>query len=59
MYRKKPSLKHFHVWGCRAEIKPYNPYTKKLMLEQLIDTLLVIALVQGVVDFIVRIIRQE
>ena len=30
MYRKKHSLKHFHVWGCRAEIRPYNPHTKKL-----------------------------
>ena len=30
MYGKKPSLKHFHVWGCRVEIKPYNPHTKKL-----------------------------
>ena len=30
MYRKKPSLKHFHVWGCKVEIRPYNPHTKKL-----------------------------
>ncbi|RVW78890.1 Retrovirus-related Pol polyprotein from transposon TNT 1-94 [Vitis vinifera] len=28
--RKKPSLHHFHVWGCKAEIRPYNPQSKKL-----------------------------
>ena len=22
---KRPSLRHFHVWGCRAEVRPYNP----------------------------------
>ena len=27
---KRPTLKHFHVWGCKAEVKPYNPSTKKL-----------------------------
>ena len=27
---KKPSLHHFHVWGCKAEIRPYNPQSKKL-----------------------------
>ena len=30
MYGKKPSLKHFHIWGCKAKIRPYNPYTRKL-----------------------------
>ncbi|RVW26509.1 Retrovirus-related Pol polyprotein from transposon TNT 1-94 [Vitis vinifera] len=28
--RKKPSLHHFHVWGCKAEVRPYNPQSKKL-----------------------------
>ncbi|KAF7802053.1 Retrovirus-related Pol polyprotein from transposon TNT 1-94 [Senna tora] len=28
--RKKPSLKPFRVWGCRAEVRPYNPQLKKL-----------------------------
>ncbi|KAL6351417.1 hypothetical protein AAG906_035209 [Vitis piasezkii] len=27
--RKKPSLHHFHVWECKAEIRPYNPQLKK------------------------------
>ncbi|KAL6324412.1 hypothetical protein AAG906_013016 [Vitis piasezkii] len=27
---KKPSLHHFHVWGCKAEVRPYNPQSKKL-----------------------------
>ncbi|RVW77698.1 Retrovirus-related Pol polyprotein from transposon TNT 1-94 [Vitis vinifera] len=27
---KKPSLHHFHVWGCKAEVRPYNPQLKKL-----------------------------
>ena len=27
---KKPSLRHFHVWGCKAEVRPYNPQSKKL-----------------------------
>ena len=22
---KKSSLHHFHVWGCKAEVRPYNP----------------------------------
>ena len=22
---RKPSLKHFHVWGCLAEVRPYKP----------------------------------
>ena len=30
MYGKKPSLKHFHVWGYRVEIRPCNPNTRKL-----------------------------
>ena len=28
--RKKPSLHHFHIWGCKAEVRPYNPQSKKL-----------------------------
>ena len=28
--RKKPSLHHFHVWGSKAEVRPYNPQSKKL-----------------------------
>ncbi|KAH9657984.1 hypothetical protein KPL70_023305 [Citrus sinensis] len=27
---KRPSLHHFHVWGCRAEVRPYNPQSRKL-----------------------------
>ncbi|RVW90986.1 Retrovirus-related Pol polyprotein from transposon TNT 1-94 [Vitis vinifera] len=27
---KKPSLHHFHVWGCKAKVRPYNPQSKKL-----------------------------
>ena len=27
---KKPSLRHFHVWGCKVEVRPCNPQTKKL-----------------------------
>ena len=27
---KKPSLKHFHIWGCPAEARPYRPHEKKL-----------------------------
>ena len=27
---KKPSLKHFHIWGCPAEARPYRPNEKKL-----------------------------
>ena len=27
---KKLTLKHLHVWGYKAEVKPYNPSTKKL-----------------------------
>ncbi|RVW31572.1 Retrovirus-related Pol polyprotein from transposon TNT 1-94 [Vitis vinifera] len=27
---RKPSLKHFHNWGCPAEARPYKPHEKKL-----------------------------
>jgi len=27
---QKPSLNHFHVWGCPAEARPYKPNEKKL-----------------------------
>ena len=27
---KKLILRHFHVWGCKAEVRPYNPQSKKL-----------------------------
>ena len=27
---KKPSLKHFHVWGCPVEARPYKPNERKL-----------------------------
>ena len=26
----KPSLKHFHVWGCPAKARPYKPNERKL-----------------------------
>ncbi|TYK14839.1 reverse transcriptase [Cucumis melo var. makuwa] len=28
--RRKPSLRHLHVWGCQAEARIYNPHEKKL-----------------------------
>ena len=28
--RRKPSLRHMHVWGCPAEARIYNPREKKL-----------------------------
>ena len=28
--QKKHSLRHFHVWGCKVEVRPYNPQFKKL-----------------------------
>ena len=28
--QKKPSLHHFHVWGCKVEVRLYNPQSKKL-----------------------------
>jgi hypothetical protein len=27
---RKPSIQHLHVWGCRAEARPYNPKESKL-----------------------------
>ena len=27
---RKPSLNHFRVWGCPAEVRLYNPQEKKL-----------------------------
>ena len=23
--QKKPSLRHFHLWGCKVKVRPYNP----------------------------------
>ena len=28
--QKKPNLCHFHVWGYKVEVRPYNPQSKKL-----------------------------
>ena len=28
--QKKPSLRYFHVWGCKVEVRPYNSQFKKL-----------------------------
>ena len=28
--QKKPSLRHFHVWGYKVEVRLYNPQSKKL-----------------------------
>ena len=30
--QKKPSLCHFHVWGYKVEVRPYNSQSKKLDL---------------------------
>lgn len=27
---RKPSLRHLHIWGCKAEARIYNPQEKKL-----------------------------
>ena len=26
----KPSLNHVHIWGCRVEVRVYNPHERKL-----------------------------
>ena len=31
--QKKPSLRHFHVWGCKVEVRSYNLQSKKLDLK--------------------------
>ena len=28
--QKKPNLRHFHVLGCKVEVRSYNPQSKKL-----------------------------
>ena len=28
--RRKPSLRHLHVWGCPTEARVYNPHEMKL-----------------------------
>ncbi|RDX94752.1 hypothetical protein CR513_22823, partial [Mucuna pruriens] len=33
MIGRKPRLRHFHVWGCKARVIPYNPQQKKLDLK--------------------------
>ena len=32
MTGKRPTLRHFYVCGCRAQVRPYNLETKKLNL---------------------------
>ena len=27
---KKQSIKHFHIWGCPTEARPYRPHERKL-----------------------------
>ena len=27
---RKPSLRHFHIWGCSTKVRVYNPHEKKL-----------------------------
>ena len=29
----KPSLRHFHVWCCKVDMRSYNPQSKKLDLK--------------------------
>lgn len=29
---RKPNLRHLHIWGCREELKSYNPHERKLDL---------------------------
>ena len=31
--QKKPSIRHFHFLGCKVEVRPYNPQSKKLDLK--------------------------
>ena len=31
--QKKPSLRHFHVWDYKVEVRPYNPQSKKFDLK--------------------------
>lgn len=38
---RKPSLRHFHVWGCPAEARIYNPHEKKLNFRMVSGSLLV------------------
>lgn len=33
MTGKRPSLKHFRVWGYKVGVRPYNPQLKKLDLK--------------------------
>ena len=28
--RKKPIIRHLHVWGCLAQVRSYKPNKKKL-----------------------------
>ena len=28
--KRKPSLRHLHIWGCQAEVRIYNPHERKL-----------------------------
>ncbi|KAI5316461.1 hypothetical protein L3X38_036168 [Prunus dulcis] len=49
---RKPNIKHLRVWGCKAEVKPYNPVEKKLDPKTLSGILLAILKEQRDIDFI-------
>ena len=53
---KKPSLHHFHVWYIRLSLGPITHGQRNLILKPSVVSLLVIALDQGVPDFIVHLI---
>ena len=42
MYRKRPSVKHFHVWGVKLRSDHIAHIPRNLMLKQLVDTPLVL-----------------
>ena len=53
---KKPSLHHFHVWDVRLRLGHITHSQRNLILKLLVVSSLVIALDQGVRDFIVHLI---
>ena len=50
----RPSFHHFHVWGCKVEVRPYNPQSKKLDPKTISGYFIAIVLDQEVLGFIVR-----
>ena len=56
---KRPALKNFHIWGCKAKIKPSNPSTNNLIPKSSLVLLWDTTIILEVADSIILLILLE